>query len=119
MVINEELSVKLSLAVVAALSGALTRTQWCRYPVDLKRADGTPDPKAGQFNRVRFFTELSSAICFGIIASGIGEYMHAPLFVIGGLSAALGLLGAAAVTSFVDGIVKSISNAVSRKIDHV
>ena len=107
-----DLMAKFGLATIAAFFGAVARSRFWFYPDDLKTAIGQPDPRAGKFNHRRCITELSTSVALGMISAGVCEYMHCPIVVLGGLSAALGLVGGAAAGELAENFAKAIAKRV-------
>lgn len=108
----DETVTKLGFAIGAAFFGSIARARFWFYADDLKTASGQPDPRAGTLNRRRCFLELSSAVAIGMIAAAIGEYLHCPPIVTGGLAAALGTVGSAGIGELAEAFVKAIEQRI-------
>lgn len=104
---------KFGLAILAAFLGSVARSRLWFFPDDMKRPDGSVDPRAGKFNKRRCFTEISTSFALGMVAAGIGEYLHCPPTVMGGLAAALGLVGGACAGELAESFVKGLANRLA------
>lgn len=97
------LAAYVGLASLFAFLGTLSRSQKWFYPDDLKLPNGSPDPRAGRFNRRRMMTELSAAPALGAIVAAIGHYWGLHIIVVGGLCAGVGMIGAIVIAEVIEG----------------
>ena len=84
--------------ILFATALATTLAQWRHWynPLDMKRFDGTPDPRAGKFSLAKMIADLAvipSIIVAGAVTLGLGFQMSIAIAVVG----AIGFLGAAFV----------------------
>ena len=86
--------------ILFATALATTLAQWRHWynPIDMKRFDGTPDPRAGKFALAKMIADLAvipSIIVAGAVTLGLGFQMSIAVAVVG----AIGFLGAAFVVT--------------------
>src|SRR5437899_3006101 len=86
--------------ILFATALATTLAQWRHWynSADMKRLDGSPDPRAGEFSLAKMIADLAvipSIIVAGAVTLGLGFQMAIAVAVVG----AIGFLGAAFVVT--------------------
>jgi hypothetical protein len=104
------------LALGAALLGTFARLPYWRFPPDLKRADGSDDPRAGHVDPRKAIGELVGVPALTMIAAGIARYWHLDPVVMAGICAFVALLGSSFLISTAEKVVGPIATAIANMI---
>lgn len=91
------------IAIAGAFIGTVARLPYWHYAPDLKRADGTPDPRAGLFNPKKALSEVVGVPAIASIVGGFSMAFARPTPFTFAAATVTGLMGTAFIYSLFEG----------------
>jgi hypothetical protein len=108
----KEVAISLALPFAGAVAGWLARARNWFYPEDMKRSDGTLDPRAGRFNARTMLTEFATLLAITLLVGGIGTWFNLHPLVSAALAVTFTYIGMVALGQLAE-------KALARRVEQI